>query len=193
MKSINFHLIYILLLFVLLFLSSCKKDIATNLHEMYGKEIIFDYDRMECVDDYCDSIQIHNDNNPYNLVVYFDSLECMSCVTSRLHNWDKFINELETQSPKVNVIFLFSPQLNLYEEVKGAILFQKFKYPIWMDKYHLFINNNHDVIPEEVYYHTFLINNKNKIIFVGDPRRSPELKRLFYASIKKDILIDSQK
>lgn len=168
-------------------ITSCKKDMATHLQEMYGKEIVLDYSRIECVDDYSDSCHSLNIDKNYKLVVYFDSLECMSCVASRLHNWDKFIKQIENQHPKINVVFIFSPQLNLYEEVKGAILFQKFKYPIWMDKNHEFINKNLDVIPEEVYYHTFLINNKNQIIFVGDPRRTSELKRLFYVSIEKDM------
>lgn len=34
--------------------------------------------------------------------------------------------------------------------------------------------------------HTFLINGKGKVVFVGDPRRDMKLNKLFYKTIGRD-------
>lgn len=165
-------------------LQSCN-DVKSNISDMYSKQIHWDVNEMErYIHQYFKAYRDSGQSKDYHLIVYSDSLECMSCMTNKLHGWDKLINYVDSASKNVDFIFVFSPMKQELNNLKVALEMQRFRYPVYIDINHDFSMNN-SFIPDESLYHTFLVDKDFKIRIVGDPRRNSQLMDMFYHEIEK--------
>lgn len=191
MLYVKFYQGVIILLLSCLCLCSCKNDMNSKLESMYSKSVTLNLNKMEQLkNNENDSIfELYNKKNAkYDLIVFYDSLECMTCITNKMHDWNKLIQNVDSLYGSVRFLFIFSPKESDQSNIMASLRFQKFKYAAYLDRNGILRTEN-NFIPEESMYHTFLIEgDSRKIVLVGDPRRSDRLMKMFY-----DILDEKNK
>lgn len=169
MKS--FHVI--LSFVVCLFLAACdssKDKIKRNIEEMSSTPISVPLDEMKCLTH--DSIQ---DRAPWKyaklkLVHYIDSVTCTSCYLTKIMSVKNLFQKEKESNYKFYNIFIVDPRSNKRSLLKLKDQYDNNVIPstIFIDTAHVFIDAN-SKIPKETMYHTFLLDENNNVIFVGDP------------------------
>ena len=75
-----------------------------------------------------DSIDIDkfiSEDKKYNLIVYYDSLNCMSCMSGKLHQWDYLIKDINLQKMEVKILFIFEPKITEYESIINTLISER--------------------------------------------------------------------
>ena len=101
-----------------------------------------------------------------------------------MHGWDVFLSEVSLDG-KVSCFFIFSPKKEEKDRLHALLVMERLEYPVYIDSTGVFTRENPH-IPQAPMMHTFLINGKGKVVFVGDPRRDMKLNKLFYKTIGRD-------
>jgi len=110
------------------------------------------------------------------LVLYSDALSCNLCLINHLH--EKIpIYELADSLKTFTAMTILSPKEEEFEEIITGLLDRNFNYPVYIDTGDFSYLNT--CIPEDHRFHSFLINQEKKPIFVGDPISSINLWDLF--------------
>lgn len=159
---------------------ACKKDrMYKPLSEMLNQEIKIDSNKMIKIG------TMRSKESKYTLYCYYDSSECHSCATNKIHLWDKFVSMPNTKN-RFNVQFIFSTNARDLIQLQALILSQKLDYQIMFDTLQI-IEKDNPFIPDNPLFHVFLVDNKtNRIVLVGDPRKHQKLQSLFENIILKD-------
>lgn len=170
-------------LMLTLFLYSCgmkknEQKIETVLDEWIGRQIV-----------YPDSLVLWGAdegfsqdsflNRKYKVITYVDSLGCMSCKL-QLPRWKKWIKELQKEGMDISVLFFLSPR----DEESLKILLQDygFIYPVYIDINDVF--NKKNCLPVNDMFHTFLLDQDNKIVAIGNPIHNLKVKELYMNVIR---------
>jgi hypothetical protein len=120
-------------------------------------------------------------NNEYKICTSIWS-DCIPCLYE-LMEWDTLINKLNV---KGNVAFLFYTYTsdyklfmqNMYPEIT-------IQYPIILDTLNLFCTLN-NINPNNKLYNTFLINEDDKVILIGNPIKGEAIKQLYFNTILRN-------
>jgi len=171
------------ILCILFLFTSCDKnkefkDLLTQIQE---KEIILPIDSMACIGNV--EQQIHF---PYKIVVYTDSTECSSCLISSLDQWNPLLDKLENYGGKVGLYFIFNPAHKDMDAVKYSVKAMNASGLLYMDTLDLFLHRN-AFIPKDAAMHTFLLDDNNKILLVGNPLYNKEIENLLWKVLDKRI------
>lgn len=111
----------------------------------------------------------------YRVLTYVDTAGCMSC-RMRLTDWKKVIHQFDSVlGQRVQFLFYFSPKRNklIFHELKAS----DFTYPVCIDETDQIGRLN--TFPEGDNYHTFLLDNQNRILAIGNPTQNPKMQQLF--------------
>lgn len=166
-------------LFILLLLVSCKDQkvskITSIVKEWENREIVFPNSisfvilKQDMICDY--SIT----KGKYSIISYVDSLGCLSCKL-QLKSWTKFIVELEsTVDYSIPVYFILHPRER--QELIAIMRQNNFEYPFCIDENDQFNKINH--FPDDMNFRTFLLNEHNRVIAVGNPIANSKIKELY--------------
>lgn len=176
----------IFLLVTISFFSCTKNTITKELQELKKYSISIPSDIMVINNGQLISSFIH-DTLYAKLIIYYDSTECSSCHIAHLNDWNEII-QISHQYNKFRPIFIFSPSKSKISDVLNAIEKFPFNYPMLLDFENKFYKKN-TFIPNNLNYHTFLLNKNNQIILVGNPLYNSQLWNLYQKTIH--ILIDN--
>jgi len=119
-------------------------------------------------------------------VVYCDSIQCSPCFISGLTEWEEFICLESSKKYDISFLFIIEPRKNEINTIRYKLREIEFKHSVLIDDKSIFRKENPH-IPEESMYHTFLLNDKNKIILVGNPIHNNSIKRIFYKTLNNNI------
>lgn len=165
---------------VLIFcLSSCNNNskISERVEELVGKEIILPEE------DLIRNFKSNEIQNPLNKRIKIFTVinaGCGICIED-LENWKEFMLEIDLS--KIGIVYLcFSEDhLNNFERINEENL--NLNYPYFEDVgKRIFSKNN---FGNEKLYQTFLLDESNKVILVGDPNQHKSIKKLYLEEIKK--------
>ena len=163
--------------YILLFVScqnSDKSRIARMIDEWDGKEIIYPDDLVFTTMGE-DTAKWFLKDSRYTIVTYADSIGCMGCKL-KLPAWKDFISYLDSVSDHaVKVIFILHPRDE--KEMAHLIKYNNFLYPVCLDTNDSF--NKINKIPSNLAFQTFLLDNKNKVIAIGNPIHNPNVRPLY--------------
>lgn len=152
---------------ILLSLSSCseRQKLRKTMSKFVQSEIQIP-DDLECV--YNREVTIINKDTlkPYKLIVYYDSLDCSSCRISHLMDLYPLYDMADTSN--FSVITIFSPKKENLEEVSFQIQILDPTIPVYIDRLGSFAQFNQG-IPLDVKFHSFLVNNDDIVVLVGNP------------------------
>ena len=130
-----------------------------------------------------DTIYCYDEENPYRLIIYIDSLSCNQCFITHMIESKECITELSSLG--IESIFIFEPKKEHIEEISS--LLKDFAYPFWtivMRNAEFSEVNPH--IPSTPNLRSFLLNKENKVVVVGNPFRNIKIKALIKTSLKNE-------
>jgi len=110
----------------------------------------------------------------YKVLVYLDSNGCIACRLN-LPIWKTYIDSC--QQNHINVGFLFVVQSVDYKIFEQKLKNYNFTYPIIYDRYDLW--NKLNDFPEDEEFRTFLLNENNHIILIGNPINNKKIRKLY--------------
>lgn len=111
------------------------------------------------------------------LILYHDSLSCSMCKISHLSDLS-CVYALADSLGTFEVMSIFSPREEEYDELMKNLIYRDFEYPVYIDFSGSFRRRN-ECIPEEDLFHSFLIDRNGHPVFVGNPGASDDLWNLF--------------
>lgn len=120
------------------------------------------------------------------LVVYHDSTVCTSCVFQKLHKWDDFIEKAKAHKGNLELYFIFSPPSNEQHLLKVMVKNYKPKMPIYMDTAGVFRRTTPQ-LPSNPMLHTFLLDENNEVLVVGNPLENEKIDRMFWRTVKEKL------
>ena len=183
------------LIMVVFLLSSCNssnKKMLEAIELMQSTPISIPYNQMACWSS--DSLL---NTTPWihaklKLVHYLDSAMCQSCYLQKAVQYRiLFQLEEETKNEFCNV-FIITPDENVKKKL--AIEFYASMLPptIFVDSTNIFkrVNKN---IPSGELYHTFLLDENNNVILVGDPLFNPKIENLLISTVNEKLGKGGQK
>lgn len=144
------------------------------IDEWDGKEIIYPDDLVFTTMGE-DTAKWFLKDSRYTIVTYADSIGCMGCKL-KLPAWKDFISYLDSVSDHaVKVIFILHPRDE--KEMAHLIKYNNFLYPVCLDTNDSF--NKINKIPSNLAFQIFLLDNKNKVIAIGNPIHNPNVRTLY--------------
>lgn len=120
------------------------------------------------------------------LVVYADSIGCTACAINHIDSWGHFIDYAEQFNNQLRFYFIFSP---MKKEVRGTELMitnTMFDYPILLDTLGEFEKLN-PYLPKNRALHTFLLDENDKVILVGNPLHNKKIEKMFYKIVEEKL------
>ena len=174
----NTHLRFILLLFAILSLASCKeseKDTVLRLvKEWDGREIKFPARSVFTIQGK-DTVDFDFMDAEYKVVIYVDSIGCTSCKL-QLERWTEFMAEVDSVvKDVVPFIFVFHPKD--VKELRHTLRLHGFNHPVSFDEKDEF--NQLNRFPNDMTFQTFLLDKDNKVKVIGNPVHNPKVKELY--------------
>lgn len=173
---------YILYIATFFLFFSCQKktknEIQKVLTNSIGKEIVFPENIIN------DSV--FPKRSDYKIIFYVDSIGCFSCKLD-FRKWRDLITDFDQIKDK-RVDFLFILQTSKTEKLEYLMKWDEFDYPIYFDEHNSFYTLNK--LPGNAIFHTFLLDNENKIIAMGDPVSNLEIKKLYLKIIQGKGIMD---
>lgn len=176
-------------LFVLLLLFSfwgCegRNDLKNDLMALKTQSVYLPLDSMECI---CES---HNDTFPIirqlKFVVFTDSMECSACRLKRMYMWDSLMEENVKRNIPIKFYFIFSPS----KKDLGALYFTMSTIPlsgsIYVDTTNAFLMANPH-IPQNPIMRTFLLDEDNNVLLVGNPLENKKIEKLFWQIVEEKL------
>ncbi|WP_195425093.1 DUF1573 domain-containing protein [Bacteroides cellulosilyticus] len=179
--------IYVLVLVFFLLISckeSKKESISHLVTEWMGKEIAYP-------DDIAFTLwgkdTIMN-RTSYTIVTYADSIGCINCKL-QLKKWLAFITELRDKvGDKVKMHFILFPKDP--KEMVALLRQDKFDYPVCIDVNDSFNKLNH--LSSIMMFQTFLLNEDNEVIAIGNPIYNPKVKELYVGIINGEVDVQKE-
>ena len=176
---------YIILIFILI-ISCCyiscnqrQQEIKKIIKTWNGKKIIFPPLTTKIMGR--DTIIPDILNHKYKILTYIDTTGCTAC-RLKLFDWKLFINELNNLSTDVAIIFVIhSENYRDFEEIQKL---NKFFYPVFYDYNAELDNLNH--FPKDPDFQTFLLDQADKVLIIGNPIMNDAVRLLYEKIIKKD-------
>ena len=153
----------IFLFFLCISCGYTNKEISQIVKEWQNKEIIFPYSLQSKImgkDTACNYLL----NKKYKILLYVDSTACTECKL-QLYEWYKLIKESQKYTDSLS--FIFVVQTPNPKKIDIICKKNKFDYPIFYDS-----KNNINKInnfPEQIEYQTFLLNQDNRVLIIGNP------------------------
>lgn len=163
---------------VLLSLVSCgaRQEVRKVLSAFMDTEIVLPGD-MEVYEDGTFSMAVMDSLCPVKMIIYYDSTECSGCRISHLIELEALYADA-SEDGRYDVVTVFSPGVEALEEVRLQLAVQDFSFPVYIDTYGSFAEENGS-IPEDERFHSFLTDRDGHPVFVGNPVGSERLQGLF--------------
>lgn len=188
MKTILY--LIVLMCFTFSVLTSCHStnkydEIVSTIMEMGRYKTILPTSEMKCwkgdssSGNYSDSIE----GNKLKLVVYVDTTDCSICFLNHMNLWNDFLPLEQKYNGAIRFIFIIEARQNEYIDLYNQLSYTGLNHPIYIDEKLAFRKLNPH-IPTETIYHTFVLDENNNIVLVGDPLRNEEIEKLLYKLIE---------
>lgn len=182
---------YIWILLIGTIVLSCKdnnsrKEIAKIVQHWQNKEIIFPED-ITFTKYGTDTIDYKIPSSSYKILMYVDSIGCTSCKL-QLHKWKEFISELDSlTNGSVPVIFFFHPKD--MREISYLMKRDGIEIPVCIDLDDEL--NALNKFPSSQEFQTFLLNEENKIVYIGNPTHNASVKDMYLSEVSNSSYLSS--
>ena len=126
-------------------------------------------------------------NKSLKFVSYSDSMACSSCAVDKLYTWIDLIRKTESYENKLGYYFIFFPKMKEWANVEFVIsTLSHFNYPVYMDTLGIFERSNPH-LPHNQMFHTFLLDENNNVLLVGNPLDNEKIEEMFWQIVEKKL------
>ncbi|MFR9531606.1 MAG: hypothetical protein SNH05_09625 [Rikenellaceae bacterium] len=170
------------LLYLLLMLVSCSGESSKVKHDLASltSQSIEFCNEAKTIVNGCDSPVQDYFANDLKMIVYTDSTSCNTCALNKLYLWDDLINYAKPYNGTLKFYFIFNPPKG--ENIRLALRNSMLDYPMLLDSLGEFERLNPH-LPKNKAMHTFLLDENNNVVLVGNPLHNPKIEQMF-----KDIV-----
>lgn len=173
MKNINLIILYLLALLLFSCRNDKKEQLAQLVEQWQGKQIVFP--EQITFTRYLDPLDYQIPQAPYKVLVYVDSIGCMSCKL-QLPKWKELIRYTDSVSGRtVPFLFFFHPQKE--KEMLYLLKRDRFEWPVCIDRADALNSLNH--FPSDIRFQTFLLDQENRVKVIGNPIHNVAVKDLY--------------
>ena len=165
----------IICLICIAFLTSCAEYGTGKILKKFMNETVSLPKDMHSVQDRSMSSVSNFDKRP-TFVIYHDSLACNTCQIIHMTDNIKLYERADTSD--FQVVTVFSPRQEEYDEVMRQLMILDFPYPVYVD-FNCSFRKLNTGIPEDVRFHSFLLDKNGHPVFVGNPNANETLNHLF--------------
>lgn len=168
---------------ILVLINGCKennrkKEITKIVQEWQNKEVVFPAD-LVFTKHGRDTVSYELPHSSHKILVYVDSVGCTSCKL-QLHKWKELIQEVDSLTyGTVPVIFVFHPKD--LREISYLLKKDGIDIPLCID-----VEDELNAInrfPSHQEFQTFLLNDENKVVFIGNPVHNLRVKEMYLSEI----------
>lgn len=124
-----------------------------------------------------------NSKSVLTFVEYFDSAECSPCAISRMYLWDMFVDKHNEHNDHIRYKFIFYTPDSVGNSIDSSISNNP-SISVYWDPCGSFGRNNPQ-IPDNPNMHSFLIDEDNNILLIGNPLTNSKIDKLFSKIISK--------
>ena len=111
------------------------------------------------------------------LIIYVDSSECTTCRISHLWEYDELF-KMATETGLFDMFLMMGNTSFESIPLTRYLSDQDIAHPIFVDNDNLFLSSN-PFVPQNTKYHSFLLNERGKQVFIGDPTLSSQMFEAF--------------
>ncbi len=169
---------YLNLLLLLPFLFSChdkrKEEISQLVSAWQGKEIRFPQEMVFTLFT-TDTVAYRMPQSAHKVLVFVDSVGCTSCKL-QLQRWKELIQYTDSVTQGA-VPFLFFFQSKNRREIRYLLKRDNFDLPVCLDESDALNRLNH--FSSDSRFHTFLLDEDNRVVLVGNPIHNLSVKELY--------------
>lgn len=158
-----------------------KRKVEKDLLSMQSQHISLCLEGMACTHSENDTSTVSpkkEEETSFHYVIYIDSTRCSPCIIDQLFQWNEFIDSTRAECLDVDYFFIVAPKTEQVEDAFLSIESCGLKNDIYVDTAYLFRKMNKG-LPQDAKFHSFVINNENKVILVGDALHSSNIRNLF--------------
>lgn len=124
----------------------------------------------------------------YKVVNYIDSIGCIECKMG-LKSWQKFASTVDSITHN-EVIVLTYVHTKYFNDVFYPMQRSMYLYPVCVDKQDSFGKRNSKIL--DFGYNTFLLDENNKVILIGNPVQNPKIRDLYIRTICERLGINPE-
>lgn len=161
---------------------SKEENVAFAISRMIGDSIIFP-NMVETNNNMVLPIETILGKTEYRIISYIDTSYCYSC-RLQLKNWKNYISEISATKANVQMLLVFNDAIK--KEAENIIMMSQWNMPVIFDTNGEFYRNN--FIPSQFEFQTFLVNENNVIIAVGNPMFNTQIKSLYNKLMGKEYI-----
>lgn len=120
----------------------------------------------------------------YKMVIYTDSTSCSSCALNKLYLWKDLIEWSDKSGDSIKYYFVFNPPMsdNIRLSLRNSLL----DYPMLLDSLGEFERLNPH-LPKNKAMHTFLLDENNNVVLVGNPLHNPKIEKMFNEIVEEKL------
>lgn len=167
-----------------------KEDEITRLiSEWSGREILFPKEIYFTIYGK-DTVKYPTKHSRYSIVRYMNSVGCTSCKLQP-HMWKKYISMLSpANGEEIPVLFFLCPTNR--EELINLLASNYFDHPVCIDENDTF--NKLNKFPDKIDFQTFLLNEENRVVAMGNPIHNHKVRDLYIDIIQgKQMTYENEK
>lgn len=171
------------LLMLCFILASCQYgNMKHKLMRMYGSKMDLNVSGMTKVmpDAKCLDRLVPNG---LKLVVYSDTSNCSACYIEHLKLWNDIV-AMENSVQGFSVVFIVEARRGEKDVLRQLLERSGLRHSVYIDVDGVFKRENPHM-PSESMFHTFLLDENDEVVLVGDPLRNEKVEKLMLDEIKK--------
>lgn len=109
--------------------------------------------------------------NRLKIVIYYDLFDCIPCKSKEFSLWRPLLDEVRNKNIPVRIIPVCSSANDTF--IHALYESNDLDIPCIWDRQKEFEKTN--ILPDNPLYHTFLLDEENKICLIGTPLYNPDL------------------
>lgn len=176
----------LLVIILLFFACGNKQKIVEEVSRLQSKPIILTQQSRLTIHGKDTILRDFMKDSQLKLLIYADSSGCSSCTINKMFLWDNLIEYSKVYKGNLKFYFIFSPRKQDVKEVKIALTNNAFDYPVLIDTLGEFEKLNLH-LPKNKALHTFLLDENNHVILVGDPLYNKKIRKMFYKIVEEKL------
>lgn len=158
------------MLCVAAWLASCGRSTKAKdlLYSQFQTSVVdMPYDHMAFVGE--DSLW--NAHASYIYVHYMDSINCSSCLGTRLAVWQMFEKRLESVSDSCALCFIVEGDTSTIRLIREVEYYTQYSPAMYVDTAGIFLGKN-PLVDSLHILRSFMIDNRGKVLLIGDPTKT---------------------
>lgn len=164
--------------------TSCKDDnIKRDMETFYNSKVYIPFDRMIKRD--CSMYHDSVSDRYIRLVRYAEVLNCSDCQINQLASFDNYTYN-SGLAHDISILYI----VNIPHEVDPVELYfklckKRIRGTVYLDTCNVFLQANPH-IPNNPLFHTFVLNESDSVVMIGDPFKNKRMEALLRTVIGKE-------